>query len=406
MPAIVIRNLAPDVTWEMLEGTFQQIGPVAHVNMAYASSGRSKGWGIVAFHKMEDAEDAVQRFGGVELGGKPMHVSLDTGRAVIATEPQSNSQCAVVHFMHRVGAEDAVEGFNGVELMGCQMIVRPARLKFAVVIRNLAPSVTWDLLEGTFQQIGPVVYASMLGGRTNWGIVAFHAIEDAEDAVQRFGGVELAGKPMHVSLDTGRARDSVVVVSNLHRNVTKNVVRGTFVQISEVHNVFLGARAKALWSHSSNKNSERGSKGDGQKGKCHSKGSKDDGRKRGQKKGGKGGKTNGKGPLISRDNQRDNRLENQELADLTFAIDASLADEMARTNRAEEAKATGRLDVANHMNSASCCVVCLDSEKEFAFAPCGHLCVCESCAISLLSNTNPTCPLCREHIEAKLKIFV
>jgi hypothetical protein len=46
------------------------------------------------------------------------------------------------------------------------------------------------------------------------------------------------------------------------------------------------------------------------------------------------------------------------------------------------------------------CVVCLDNPKTTAFSPCGHRCVCETCATKLQN-----CPLCGEEVTATLKIL-
>eukprot|EP00658_Telonema_sp_P-2_P019075 TRINITY_DN1748_c0_g1_i1.p1 TRINITY_DN1748_c0_g1~~TRINITY_DN1748_c0_g1_i1.p1 ORF type:complete len:198 (+),score=58.28 TRINITY_DN1748_c0_g1_i1:123-716(+) len=75
---IVVRNLAWNVTSEMLKGTFAQIGDVLGAEVVYhADSGRSKGWGTVKFTTPEDAQDAIQRFGGVELANRPMVCRMD-----------------------------------------------------------------------------------------------------------------------------------------------------------------------------------------------------------------------------------------------------------------------------------------------------------------------------------------
>ena len=63
-----------------------------------------------------------------------------------------------------------------------------------VVVRNLAGVVTAEMLEGTFEQIGPVLEARMEG--SDWGWVGFEQVGDAVDAVLKFGGVELAGQGM------------------------------------------------------------------------------------------------------------------------------------------------------------------------------------------------------------------
>jgi hypothetical protein len=63
-----------------------------------------------------------------------------------------------------------------------------------VVVENLAANVTAAMLQGTFKQIGSVLGAG-LGGE-DWGWVEFELEEEAEEAVQRFDGVVLAGLPM------------------------------------------------------------------------------------------------------------------------------------------------------------------------------------------------------------------
>ena len=67
--AIVVENLAEVVTAEMLEGTFRQIGVVQDVQMG-------DGCSLVEFQNAEDAMDALQRFGGVELASQSMVIRM------------------------------------------------------------------------------------------------------------------------------------------------------------------------------------------------------------------------------------------------------------------------------------------------------------------------------------------
>lgn len=46
------------------------------------------------------------------------------------------------------------------------------------------------------------------------------------------------------------------------------------------------------------------------------------------------------------------------------------------------------------------CCVCMERLVNIALGPCGHLCVCESCA-----GPFKECPLCKEGIEYRLKVF-
>jgi hypothetical protein len=70
-----------------------------------------------------------------------------------------------------------------------------------VLVENLDSSVTVPMLQATFAQIGCVQWAEMAQDEgADWGWVGFERSEDAEEAVQRFGGVEMAGEPMRCTL--------------------------------------------------------------------------------------------------------------------------------------------------------------------------------------------------------------
>ena len=45
------------------------------------------------------------------------------------------------------------------------------------------------------------------------------------------------------------------------------------------------------------------------------------------------------------------------------------------------------------------CTVCIDKESDTVFQACGHLCVCEQCAMNLVR-----CPLCRTRSKT-LRVF-
>ena len=47
------------------------------------------------------------------------------------------------------------------------------------------------------------------------------------------------------------------------------------------------------------------------------------------------------------------------------------------------------------------CVICLDAKKSRACIPCGHVCVCERCAVPLTS-----CPVCRQPCSDFMRIYL
>jgi hypothetical protein len=51
------------------------------------------------------------------------------------------------------------------------------------------------------------------------------------------------------------------------------------------------------------------------------------------------------------------------------------------------------------------CVICLSAPSRICCVPCGHLALCESDAVALLSSTNRQCPVCRTAISGVLRVF-
>ena len=51
------------------------------------------------------------------------------------------------------------------------------------------------------------------------------------------------------------------------------------------------------------------------------------------------------------------------------------------------------------------CVVCMDAENTHSFVPCGHKCVCEACANTVMA-TRGECPKCRAEVDNVMRIYV
>ena len=51
------------------------------------------------------------------------------------------------------------------------------------------------------------------------------------------------------------------------------------------------------------------------------------------------------------------------------------------------------------------CIICFDGRRTHLMSPCGHQCVCASCAESLMAHLLPQCPTCRTPIERTIRVF-
>jgi pyrimidine deaminase RibD-like protein len=51
------------------------------------------------------------------------------------------------------------------------------------------------------------------------------------------------------------------------------------------------------------------------------------------------------------------------------------------------------------------CVVCFDSIRCMALAPCGHIALCQPCAEALMLQTVKLCPTCRDPVDSVLRVY-
>ncbi|MCO5601377.1 hypothetical protein L7F22_055515 [Adiantum nelumboides] len=59
---------------------------------------------------------------------------------------------------------------------------------------------------------------------------------------------------------------------------------------------------------------------------------------------------------------------------------------------------------AEGASSQSACVVCLSETREILLLPCRHMCICNLCATILGATKAMQCPLCRQHVQAVLRV--
>ena len=58
------------------------------------------------------------------------------------------------------------------------------------------------------------------------------------------------------------------------------------------------------------------------------------------------------------------------------------------------------LEENRRLKEAQICKICMESEANIVFLPCGHLCCCARCAAAL-----GNCPICRQYIRGTVKTY-
>ena len=51
------------------------------------------------------------------------------------------------------------------------------------------------------------------------------------------------------------------------------------------------------------------------------------------------------------------------------------------------------------------CVICMTKPKDTMCYPCGHKCMCNSCATKMKNKGGAKCPMCRADIKDVVKVF-
>ena len=73
---LYVGNLSYSVDSTQLNDLFTQVGTVSSANVIMdRDSGRSKGFGFVEMSEDGEAQSAIEKFNGTDLGGRAMNVS-------------------------------------------------------------------------------------------------------------------------------------------------------------------------------------------------------------------------------------------------------------------------------------------------------------------------------------------
>ena len=90
-------------------------------------------------------------------------------------------------------------------------------------------------------------------------------------------------------------------------------------------------------------------------------------------------------------------------------FEQEMAEHAASTSAAaeEEVAVAGGADAMPVLDDGSvACCVCLTAAQTHAFMPCGHRCVCATCAELVMDTESPACVLCRQAARECVQIFI
>lgn len=206
--SLYVGDLEPNVTESVLFEIFRKVGPVASIRVCRDSSTRrSLGYAYVNYHRVEDAERALDTLNYTHIGDKPCRIMWSQRDPSLRKSGQGN-----------------------------------------IYIKDLHPSIQSQDLYDNFSQFGTILSCKVeteLDGRSKgFGYVHFESVEAAKKAIEGVNGMEIEGKVVHVfEFQTKKQRlggsqniprFTNIFVKNLNPKVTEKELTEKFSEYGKI----------------------------------------------------------------------------------------------------------------------------------------------------------------------------
>ncbi|CAN6620288.1 serine/arginine (SR)-type shuttling mRNA binding protein Gbp2p [Trichomonascus vanleenenianus] len=200
---VYVGNLSFDVKWYHLKDFMRQAGEVLHADVLKLRDGRSKGCGIVEYATVEEAQKAVDTLNNQDLMGRLVFVRED--REAGGPPPGDSSSAAPAAPPHGMRHSDRLPPRRAPPSVASE----PGSQLY---VGNLPYTVAWQDLKDLFREAGNVVRADVqrtYDGRSKGsGIVVFETADEARQAIDKFNGYVMNGRPIEVREDRFAASNS------------------------------------------------------------------------------------------------------------------------------------------------------------------------------------------------------
>ncbi|KAL0950909.1 hypothetical protein HGRIS_007668 [Hohenbuehelia grisea] len=200
---VFVGDLSPEVNDEVLAKAFSAFGTMSDARVMWdMNSGKSRGYGFLAFRDKTDAEQAIATMNGEWLGSRAIRVNWANqktqGAPAVATSPRPGGAPP------SAGGAPAPINFQGGPLSYESVVQQTPAYNTTVYVGNLVPYCTQADLIPLFQSIGYLSEIRMQADR-GFAFVKLDTHEHAAMAIVQLQGQMVHGRPIKCSWGKDRA---------------------------------------------------------------------------------------------------------------------------------------------------------------------------------------------------------
>ncbi|PWN36576.1 uncharacterized protein FA14DRAFT_114108, partial [Meira miltonrushii] len=214
---VFVGDLSPEVSDIMLRQAFQSFNSLSEARVMWdISSGKSRGYGFVAFRERSDAEQAIATMNGEWLGSRAIRVNWanqkGTGNnAVAATLGGMGALGLGVTSMPPTGGAN-----TGPTITYEQALAGSPHTNTTVYVGNIPPFATQNDLIPLFQQYGYIMEIRMQSDR-GFAFVKLDTHENAANAIVQLAGTFACGRP--IKCGWGKDRNESAMLNALRQGM-------------------------------------------------------------------------------------------------------------------------------------------------------------------------------------------
>ncbi|KAG1715649.1 hypothetical protein ID866_1531 [Astraeus odoratus] len=203
---VFVGDLSPEVNDEVLAKAFSAFGTLSDARVMWdMNSGKSRGYGFLAFRDKTDAEQAIATMNGEWLGSRAIRVNWanqKTQGSAVGGAPAPRPAASV-------GTAPAPINFQGGPLSYESVVQQTPSYNTTVYVGNLVPYCTQADLIPLFQSIGYLSEIRMQADR-GFAFVKLDTHEHAAMAIVQLQGQMVHGRPIKCSWGKDRADGTTV----------------------------------------------------------------------------------------------------------------------------------------------------------------------------------------------------